>query len=106
MPVLRKLAAAVGTDKGFVLLLSLVAAVFYVARAYVDAPAYAPTAKWRRAGATPPANAPPGHTPDLNRGSSGGGGGVGPQCGSRAGPGAGRQGTKVAKGGGRRRGRK
>ena len=78
--------------------------------AYVDAPAYAPAAKRRRAGAPPPANAPPNHTPDLNRGASGGREGVGPQTGraglGRAGPGARGQGTKVAKGSGRRRGRK
>ena len=36
--------------------------------AYVDAPAYAPSAKRRRAGAALPANVPPGHTPDLNQG--------------------------------------
>ena len=40
--------------------------------AYVDAPAYAPAAKRRRAGAAPPANVPPDHTPDLNRGSADG----------------------------------
>ena len=53
--------------------------------AYVDAPAYTPAAKRRRAGAAPPANVPPDHTPDLNRGAADGDGSVGPRRKSRAG---------------------